>query len=419
MRTAVFVDCLGYQAGTVKDKGVMYRTKIKKGLEMSPEKPKDYSPEDSPEDIARRITAAENIVDVTRKEVARTEYQMLAKDPDGNIEVKDLLSVRYQTVKQPSDYLEVYQPAEAAKITTTRRKRAKSIAETILVYGDGQVGFRRIIDPVTEESQLLPTHDVAMHNVIQQLNADILPEKTINLGDFADFAELSRFDPDSNHYHQTLGPSMQYISDFYARMRANNPDARHIEVDSNHATRVRKAILKNMPALYNFVLPGETYPLMSYARLANLAASDIEFVSGYGAAEHMHGEEYGVPIIFKHGHSYSSTPGSTVGKELKENPEVSIVRGHGHRHEEVRRTMRDGTQLFYLMLGSSCLNDGAVPGYSSAIDDHNRPVKRQINHQKTIAIIKDYKNGRYAFTNLDVVDGVTYWDNKKYDGNKS
>lgn len=314
--------------------------------------------------------------------------------------------------------LDIYPRAESARITPTKRKRAERLARLILVYGDGQVGYRRIIDPRTQEQELLPLHNVAMHNIIQQLNADLQPETTVNLGDFADFPEFSRFDPQDDHFHKTLTASMQYIHNFYAQLRADNPDAEHVEVDSNHAIRPRRMILKNMPGYYDFYRPGEDYPAGTYYSMANLAPLGINFVSGYGNAEYVYGGDTAPPIVFKHGTQVSSTPGGTVRKELSQNPEVNIVRGHGHRSEEVMHTTRDGWQLFYRQLGSACLNRSTVPGYHSAIDDRNRPVNSYQDHQNELLIIEDYGDGNYTRTTLNVVDGVTYYDGKEYNGNE-
>lgn len=320
--------------------------------------------------------------------------------------------------QEESSEFDIYPRAESARITPTRRRRAERLARLILVYGDGQVGYRRIINPRTQEQELLPLHNVPMHNIIKQLNADLQPETTVNLGDFADFPEFSRFDPEDDHFHKTLTVSMQYIHDFYAQMRADNPDAEHVEVDSNHAVRPRKRILSQLPAYYDFYRPGENYPAGTYYSMANLEPLGVNFVSGYGNAEYVYGEEQGPPIVFKHGTFTSSTPGGTVRKELQTNTEVNIVRGHGHRGEEVEHTTRDGWQLFYRQLGSACLNRSNVPGYHSAIDDFNRPTNNHQDHQNELLIIEDYGNGNYTRTTLNVMDGITHYKDKVYDGNE-
>lgn len=332
-------------------------------------------------------------------------------------ELVDMASVKF-TPSEANDLAERYKPIEPAVITPTTKERPERSSKLILVYGDGQVDYRRIIDPVTDEMELLPLHDVAMHNVIKQMNAELQPETTVNLGDFADLSAFSRFPKDSDHFHKTLGPTARYIHDFYAQMRTDNPDALHVEVDSNHAQRIKKQTLATENPLYDFVIPGEEYPVLSYYRLFNLGKTGLKFISGYGAAEFVYGEETGNPIVFKHGNHSSSNPGATVSKESKENPTVNIVRGHGHHDEEVRRTTRDGRQLFYKMLGSSCLNNGPVPGYDSAVDDHNRPVKKHTNHQNTFAVIEDFQNGHYTMTTIDVINGKAYYQGREYDGNE-
>ena len=346
-------------------------------------------------------------------------WQTSKRGEDGEWDTVD----QYAMQIRPKDKtLEEYEPIKPASIRPTKRKSVPKTFKRILAYGDGQVDYRRIIDPQTGEEDLLPIHDVPAHNVIKQINAKYMPETTVNLGDFADMASLSRFDASSDHFHKTLGPSMRYIHDFYAQMKADNPNAEHVEVDSNHAIRIKKQVLKNMPAMHDFVRPGEAepYPMMTYYYLANLGKLGVKFVSGYGAAAYVYGRESGNPILFKHGTHSTSNPGATVAKEAKQNPNVNIVRGHGHRSEVIRTTTEASTgerkQLFYMQLGSTCLNNGMVEGYHSAVDDFNRPVDINIGHQTTIAIIEDY-GGVYNIREIEIIDGVAWFDGEMFNGN--
>lgn len=347
-------------------------------------------------------------------------WQASKKGEDGEWDTIDQYAMQ---IKPKDKTLEDFEPIEPARITPTRRKMAKRSFRLILAYGDGQVDYRRIIDPQTGEEELIPIHDIPAHNVIKKINAHFQPETTVNLGDFADMASLSRFDPSSDHFHKTLGPSMRYIHDFYAQMRADNPSAEHVEVDSNHAIRIKKQVLKNMPAMHDFVRPGEAepYPMMTYYYLANLGKLGIKFVSGYGAAAYVYGRESGNPILFKHGNHATSSLGATVRKEAQQNPNVNVVRGHGHRSEMVRSTIDmpsgERRQLFYAQLGSTCLNNGMVEGYHSAIDDFNRPVDTNVGHQTTIAMIEDY-GGRYNFNEVEIVDGKAFYQGVEFDGNE-
>lgn len=404
---------------------------IEAGAKKMPEQPPDFNPEQTPEELhdrlhdeerARKIGELLNRAGVEPEDIARIKrvnlYQMGYKDADGEAQVKDLISVSYEP-KEDIEALEShYTPIEPAIIHPTTKERPARNSKLILVFGDGQVDYRRRIDPVTDEMEMIPLHDEAMHRVLQQINAELMPETIVNLGDFADMSSLSKFAADSDHFHKTLGPALRYIHDFYAQLRCDNPDSHIVETDSNHAIRPKKKVLNDLPALYDFVIPGEDYPMISYYRMANLGKLEIDFISGYGAAEFVYGEEYDAPpIVFKHGTIVSSVPGATVSKESKENPEVHMIRGHGHHDEEVRRTTRSGRQLIYKMLGSSCLNNGPVPGYDSAVDDFNRPVKKTTKHQNTFAIIEDFMNGHYTMTTIDVINGKAYYQGKEYDGN--
>lgn len=338
-------------------------------------------------------------------------YQAAMKNEDGEWETQDLYSVQYVPKVSAEDSFQ----AESANIRPTKRKAPKRDHKLMLVYGDGQVGYRRIIDAQTGEMELIPIHDETIHEIYKQLNAEYQPDYTINLGDFADMSEVSRFDPTDDHFHKTLAPSMQYIHDFYAQLVADNPNGTHIEVDSNHAVRPKKQILKNIPGMYDFYRPGGDYPYFTYYSMANLGKLGIQFVSGYGNAEYIHGEEYGRPIIFKHGTHSSSSPGATVRKEAQQNPEVNVIRGHGHDHEVIMQTTRNGDQLFYYQIGSSCKNDSTVPGYSTSIDDFNRPVEKQIrSHQNTFLMIEDYENGHYNVSTINVIRGIAHYRGKSY-----
>lgn len=398
-----------------------YKRKLREGrIKMPP------TPEQEPQPIEGHLQA-QNFGDILRlhnmtpelaQEFTEQGFHVgYIKNKDGEIEYTVPLP---NAKNRGGRTLDEFEPVEPARITPTRAKRLQRASNFILVYGDGQVDFRRIIDPVTDESRLVPLHNVPMHNIIQQFNARFRPETTVNLGDFADMSALSKFDPDSDHFHKTLGPSMRYIHDFYARLVANNPDAEHVEVDSNHAVRIKKQTLRNLPALHDFVIPGEDYPLMTYYRLANLGRLGINFISGYGGAEYVYGEEYGAPpIVFKHGTHSSSTPGATVKKESVENPEVHVVRGHGHGDEHISITTRSGRRLFYYQIGSSCLNDGPVPGYGSSVDDHNQPVKyHNRRHQNTFALIEDFRNGEYQVDIVNVINGVAYYRGEEFNGNE-
>lgn len=311
------------------------------------------------------------------------------------------------------DQLDDFEPAAPAKITPSRRKAPNREYRTLFVFSDAQIDYRRL-----DDGSLEPLHDERAMRVARLICRDVQPDEIINLGDTVDLAGLSRFKPDSDHFHRTLGPAFQRVHDMYAEYRADNPHAKIVEVDSNHNTRLRDFILKNMPQLYGVRQAGsgeEEYPVMTYPYLANLGHLGVEWISGYGAAEYIYGEEYGKPpIVFMHGKTMVSG-GSTALKESRDNAENHIVRGHGHRIEQHTRTNRAGQYLSSIMLGALCRIDGVVPGYHSAVNDRNEVVKKVQNWQNSVLVVNDY-GGDYEFRTIQIRDGLAYFDGKLYNG---
>lgn len=319
----------------------------------------------------------------------------------------------YEYTPDIDSLAEVYEPAVQAKITPTRRKRVETLGRTLLVFGDSQIGYHRVYDSAGNDT-LVPTHSEEALSVVTQLNADLRPHEIVNVSDTVDLAEFGRFDPQSDSFHRTLSPAFQRAHNLYAQLRADNPDAKITEVDSNHTARVHKNLMKKMPEMYGFVLPGEEYPLMTYYRLANLAPLDVEFISGYGGAEYVYGEDRA--IIFKHGTHSSSAPGATVRKEAGQNPTTHVVRGHGHSYEHIIQTDRTGYDFHYIQLGTTCETNGTVPSYHSSMNDFGQPVQRQENWSHQAMLIEDFGNGIYNFNAIDIIGGIARFRGVEYDG---
>jgi hypothetical protein len=311
--------------------------------------------------------------------------------------------------------LDEFTPAAPARITYSRRKPEKRDHKILYVFGDAQIDYRRLPD-----GSLQPIHDERALSVGRMICRDVQPDEIINLGDTVDLSALSRFAPDSDHFHRTLGPSFQRIHDYYAELRADSPWARITEVDSNHNTRLKSFVLKYAPSMYGLQRAGEDgeYPVLSYPFLANLGRAGVDWISGYGAAEYVYGLEYDTPpIIFKHGESAVSN-GSTAAKESKENPEVNVVRGHSHRTETHYRTTRSGNYLASVIVGAMCRTTGEVPSYHNAVDDNGYPVKYQENWQQSVLVIHDYE-GNYQFDHIPIRNGRAYYNGKEYSAEES
>lgn len=325
-------------------------------------------------------------------------WESLTKNADGEAEVHTLHKYLYEPT-------EAFPPATPARITPSKRRAVNRNYKTIFVFGDAQIDFRRIGD------ELVPIHDIRAMKLARYICQHLRPDVIVNLGDTIDLAALSRFKPDSDHFHRTIGPSFQAVHDFYAELRSDNPLARIVEVDSNHNTRLKDNLLKNMPALYGVNQAGtEGWPVVSYPFLANLDHVGVEWISGYGAAEFQYADD----LAFIHG-TMATSNGSTAAKLSKANPDRNIVQGHAHRAETHHRTTRHGKQFGAYVVGALCRTSGEVPSYHSAIDDMGQIVKYQEDWQQGCMVIRDYGEGNYEFQHVLFNDGKAYFEGNLYE----
>ena len=394
-----------YSEGTIKGKKAYWKKKLEQGKIEMPEKP-------NPEQTGfNEIVKLHNMTPELMQEFTDQGYHVgFIKNSEGEIEYTLPLPHARTGRRNPEGM--GFEPASPAKITPDRRKPADRPYKLLFAFSDAQIDYRR-----TDEG-LEPIHDERALKAARLLCRDLQPDMIVNLGDTVDLAVLSRFKPDSDHFQRTLGPAFQRVHDMYAGLRADNPNARIVEVDSNHNTRLKNFFLKQAPEFYMFKRPGDeedAWPTFSYPGLANLKSLGVEWISGYGGAELVYGEEYDKPpIVFKHGTSMVSS-GSTANKESKDNPETHVVRGHGHRAEMHTRTTRAGNYLSAIMVGTLCSIEGDVPSYHSAVDDRNRVVPNQENWQNGVLVIRDY-GGDYQFDTVFIRKGVAHYNGKEYRG---
>ena len=300
----------------------------------------------------------------------------------------------------------IVEPVKAALIKPSRIKAPRRDHKVLFVFGDSQIGYRRIDD------ELVPLHDEQSIASALQLAKDLNPDFVVDLADTTDFAELSRFAPDSDHFQGTLQPSLQRTHDLFAEFTANTPNAeRRVTVASNHVKRLSDYVLKNSGVFYNLKGVDEKYPALSYPGLLKLDKIGWDFIDGYGAAEY----EYKDDLAFMHG-TYAVSNGSTAAKLSKDNHDRHIVQGHVHRIEAQYRTDRRGRQFGAFVVGALCRKDGIVPSYHSSINQYNQPVKRYENWQNGVMVIYDYGNGNYQFDQVPINDGIIYYRGKEYRG---
>lgn len=298
------------------------------------------------------------------------------------------------------------EPATPAQITPLDREPADRDFKSIFVFSDAHIGYRHVLNYESKEYEYIPLHDERALKLARYICRDLQPDTIVNLGDSLDLAELSRFDPDSNHFHNTMAPAFQRVHDFYGELRSDNPTAEIIEIDGNHNARLNKTMIKRLPQMVDFTRPGESVPMMSYEYMANLGHLGVKFMSGYGAAEY----EYADDLAFIHGTRVGVSPSVKLAGD---NPDRNVLQGHTHRAERHLHTDRHGKTLGAFVVGMLGRTDGVIPGFHTSVNAQNKPVKRQGPWTQGVMAIQDY-GGYYQFDDIVFQDGRAFYNGKEY-----
>lgn len=400
---------------TLKGKKAYWKHKVLNGETQMPPSPEATQP--NPE----RETYTEEIIDGNVVSSIQGWYEVVTKDNEGEAHVHRLHKSSTKVRPTVESLAEQFVPATPARITPSRRKPVDLGYDNIFVFSDVQAGDRHIFNPRTGEYEKVTLHDPRAMRVARLICRDAHPKLIVNNGDTADFSSISRFKKDSNHFMNEMGPTFQTIHNMYAEYRADNPDARIVEVASNHNQRLTDWTLQNFPQMHNVYQAGSNskYPVLSYPFLTNLEHVNVEWLGGYPAGELVYGEEYDKPpIVFRHG-TENSQNGTTASKIMKNHPETHNVHGHDHTQGESWHTTRNGNTLGNFVVGALCRTTGEVPGYHTAIGDDNKPVHYQENWQQSVMIIRDYRNGEYEFIQIPIKDGVARYNGKEYRADES
>lgn len=341
--------------------------------------------------------------------ILTSEWEMVTKNNDGEPEVTKLHKYEYQgdleTVK------ELIIPPEK-ELKYRKRKIGKSAlksCETFFIFSDSHIGFRNV------DGEAVPTHDPRAMKIAQEIAYDIQPDYVVNLGDTLDFAELSRWDADSTHFMGMTQKAIDTAYDFEKGMREATPNARYVEIEGNH-TRINRLLAKTALNLMGLKQAGrvkDTESLFSYEHLMNLNSLDIDYISGYPEANFMPHED----IQFRHGSDLRSN-GSTAELLSKRYPYHGVIQGHGHKSQTHWKTLPNGHQQPYHMTPILGRTDGVIPGYGTAVNDHNKPVHKQEDWQTGISIYQRYPNGISEIRSIQIKDGEAYLDGKQYKVNE-
>jgi hypothetical protein len=362
---------------------------------------KEPTVEKEPNPIANQTTV-EQVGDSTVSTIEGW-YEVVTKDAEGVAQVHRLY--KHSTKTRPNPRFEL-EPVVPAQITPNRTKIPRRNFRGIFTFSDAQLGYRRI------NGELVPIHDEPSIKAATMLASDLKPNVVVDCGDTTDFAELSKYPVDSDHFLGTLQPSLQRTHNLFAEFTAATPGAERHTVGSNHVKRLGDFLLRNAFPLYNIRAVGDKYPALSYPNLLKLDDIGWEFHDGYGSAEYRYADD----LAFIHG-TFAVSNGSTASKLSRANYGRNIVQGHKHSIETHYSTDRQGNQYGAFVVGALCRRDGYVPSFHSSIDSMNKPVTHYENWQNGVMYIRDYGNGNYQFDQIPINNGVIYYNGKVYDGN--
>ncbi|HSX02573.1 MAG TPA: hypothetical protein VLI05_04665 [Candidatus Saccharimonadia bacterium] len=320
-------------------------------------------------------------------------YQMLTKNNAGEAEIHDLDVT--SVVMSPAGAAEgpawpVVQPAAPVVIRHVHVPKPRTgPLKVAVVLPDPQIGYWQ--DPTTGE--LVAMHDEQAMNVALQIMRFVNPHKVVNLGDFLDLPNLSRF-----VQLPTFATTMQAGLDrghlFLAEQEAAAPNAEErVLLEGNHDYRLLRWILDNARAAFGLRQANQpaSWPVMSIQHLLRLAELGVQYVDGYPAARYWINDR----LNCQHGKIVRSN-GSTA-KAVVDDEGASSIFGHVHRIEMQWKTDHSsGRNLMAFTPGCLCRVDGAVPSANGAASNAGRPVSRFENWQQGLAVVT-YLDGDQPF----------------------
>lgn len=357
------------------------------------------------DDIANLLSLSITELERLYPDHNRNKLSILKKYYENKIKTEPM-SMQVEFVPLDVDSVTFLSQANPVSIKSSKPRTVKRGYKIIVALGDMQIAYRKIGD------SLVPIHDEAAMSVARKLCYQLSPDVIVNLGDTVDLPNLSKYEADSNHFLTTLQMAFDRAHSYYAELRADNPNTRIVEVDSNHNARISKFVIKNAMQFYGIRQAGqppEAWPILTYPFLANLNAVGVEWIGGYEAAEYHYNDD----LVFIHGKEVRSN-GSTADMLSKKFPYKNVVAGHGHKAQTHTRTTSDGKYLTAIQVGALCKTTGEVPGYGTAVDDMGIPVRKQMDWQQGILVIKDYGDGNYEFNHVHIRNGKAFYEGREF-----
>lgn len=358
-----------------------------------------------------------DLADIGRiQKVTVGDYQLLAKDPDGEIVVKDLQSRSVVLTPQwHGPEWPVIQPATPVVIKApSKPKKAPALIggwETAVCLPDPQIGFRQF------EEGLDPFHDDAAMDIALQITNALQHDggvaQVINLGDFLDLPAQGKFEQEAA-FAFTTQHAIDRGSLFLARQRAAAPDAKIVVLEGNHDRRMQRFVTVNALSAFGLKRANapESWPVMSLPYLLRLDEMDVEYIDSYPAGMWWINDK----LRAIHGDKVRSN-GSTASAWANEFPHISTIFGHIHRQEIQSKTTFDREGKIKTMAispGCLCRVDGAVPSVKGSTDINGRPATYYENWQQGLAVVMYKPSGSFHVDLVHIDDGRTLYRGQEF-----
>ena len=175
----------------------------------------------------------------------------------------------------------------------------------------------------------------------------------------------------------------------------------HVSLTGN--SRLINYLIDKAAPIVGLTRAGDTTPVISIPNLCRFDEYDINFIEPYPDSEIWVNDH----LRFEHGSTYSSTPGGTAAKQLKNG--VSVGYGHIHRQEllqETRHTARGPRTHFAGSPGTLCKIDGAVPSAKTGINSHGKQAnKKHENWQQGLWVFWYQPEGKQLVS----IEPISIW----------
>jgi hypothetical protein len=355
---------------------------------------------------------------IDREEVGKisrvtvSNYQLVTKDEDGNPSIHDLEAIKIvlHPKFEEGPQWEIIRPATPVDVkldwTPTRHDKTQTKLKCAVILPDPQIGYRRY-----EDGTLDPFHDPRAIETALKVTAYMQEnfgvDMIINLGDFLDLPEHSRFVVEAA-FANTTQLAINYGYEFLAKQRAIAPDARVILLEGNHDDRLSLYATRNARASYGLKkatdLEGD--PVLSVKNLLCLNELNVEFYDKYPSQDSQ--IWLGKYLRAMHGNKVRSG-GSTAAAYTNDTSHLSTIFGHIHRIEMQYKTTYDADgpiRSVAFSPGCLCRVDGAVPSVNSGVGSDGRPGTHWENWQQGMAIVwYNEETGRFSIDPIHIIEG--------------